>query len=337
AGPFDVDPEDAPKLVDLAAKLAATIPDLTQRDLRVATANEVDFASLPGFMAFIQGFVSMMTPIVREIAERSLTPNELVIRRPLGNDRREEIFVPKKTLREKYSVLPSQLRAVFAPLGLDGPTPSMRPPSVKPKIVEEHSVRAELPKSEPPAPGSLPKVSPPPKKEKEPERISSSALKTIPLGSMEAVPPPVRSSKPAPPPVPSSRPAPPPVSMKQSPASKVSPAAPPVRAKEDSSPEIVVTNVEEDEAPRNEALVAALKKIAVLSRNGRTEDAYRDYTTLFSNPAFADLRAEDQRQALRLMVLAKSRPAVTETVKEAHRVALLRITALVKAQEDPAD
>ncbi len=337
AGPFDVDAEDAPKLVELATKIAATIPDLTQQELRTASVKEIDFASLPGFIAFVEGFVAMMTPIVREIAERSLTPNELVIRRALGNDRREEIFVSKKTLREKYSVLPSPLRAVFAPLGLEGPTPSMRPPNVKQKI-EEPSVRAELPKSEPPAPTSLPKVSPPPKKEKEAERLSSSELKTIPLDSIEAGPPPVPSSRPAPPPAPAASKAPSPPSSKtpSPPPSKVSPAAPPVRPVSNSSPEIIVTNVEE-ETPRNETLVAALKKIAVLSRNGRTEDAYRDYAALFSSPAFADFRPEDQRQALRLMVLAKSPPAVTETVKEAHRIALVRIAALVKALEDPAD
>ena len=345
AGPFDVDAEDAPKLAGLAKKISDTIPELTQQELRSAAAGDTDFASLPGFIAFIEGFVAMMTPIVREIAERSLTPNELIIRRLLGNDRREEIFVSKKTLREKYSVLSSQLRAVFAPLGLDGPTASMRPPNVKQN--EEPSVRAELPKSEPPAPGSLPKVSAPPKKEKEkePERLSSSELKTIPLASIEAVPPPVPSSRQAPPasskpPTPldaSQSPTPPDASKSPTPPpSKVSPAAPPVRAKEDSAPEIIVTNVEE-ETPRNEALVATLKKIALLSRNGRTEDAYRDYAALFGNPAFADYRPEDQRQALRLMVLAKSPPPITETVKEAHRVALLRITALVKALEDPGD
>ena len=325
AGPFDVDAEDAPKLVALAKKLSDTIPELTQHEMRSATSGGVDFSALPGFISFIQSFVAMMTPIVREIAERSLTPNELVIRRPLGNDRREEIFVSKKTLREKYAILASPLRAVFEPLGLDTPTASMRPPNVKPNA--EPSVRAELPKSEPPAPTSLPKVSAPPKKEKEPERVSSSELKTIPLEAIEAAPPPVPSSRPASP-ASSKPPAPP--------ASKASPPAPPVRPKEDSTPEIIVTNVEE-ETPRNEALIATLKKIAVLSRNGRTEDAYRDYAALFSNPAFADYRPEDQRQALRLMVLAKSPPPVTETVKEAHRVALLRITALIKALEDPAD
>lgn len=91
--------------------------------------------------------------------------------------------------------------------------------------------------------------------------------------------------------------------------------------------------------PRNEALVAALKKILKLSKNGRAGEAYQEYTNLFSSNVFADYRPEDQRQALKLMILAKTHPADKDAVLAAHKAALTRIKALLETSTppDPAD
>jgi hypothetical protein len=323
-GAFDIHTDDVQKLWDLAQKLRATASELEQHELQSANAGEAKFTALPSFVTFVEKFVAMMTPIVREIAERSLTANELVIRRMLSNDRREEIFVSKKTLREKYAELEPQLRAVFAPLGLDSPTPSQRPPNVK-IANDKPSVRAELPKSLPPppkkasdpAPAPAP-VAPPPSsamKAMPRARISSSDLKTIPLAPVSVSSQPVvkAAASPAPP---AAAPAPAP--------------APPAPT---SAPEIKVT----EDPNRNQVLVGALKKIALLSRNGRTDEAYREYATLFSSAAFSDYRPDDQRAALKLMVLAKSPPAANDVIREAHRAALGRIETLIKAMSEPAD
>ena len=48
-----------------------------------------------------------------------MSPHELVIRRLLGNDQREEIFVSTASLLEKLGRLPRGLRSMFAPLGLE--------------------------------------------------------------------------------------------------------------------------------------------------------------------------------------------------------------------------
>jgi hypothetical protein len=87
---------------------------------------------------------------------------------------------------------------------------------------------------------------------------------------------------------------------------------------------------------RNEALVAALKKIMTLSKNGRSAEAYEEYAELFGSTAFAGYRVEDQRQALKLMVLAKAHPEI-EAVAVAHKAALPRLRALVDGGSDPAD
>lgn len=59
----------------------------------------------------------------------------------------------------------------------------------------------------------------------------------------------------------------------------------------------------------NEALVKSVKEIAAASKAGNTEGAYQGYGELFASEAFATYRVEDQRQALRLMILAKGLPA----------------------------
>ena len=89
---------------------------------------------------------------------------------------------------------------------------------------------------------------------------------------------------------------------------------------------------------RNEALRSTLKKIALLVRSGKTTEAYAGYAELFDSAPFADYRPDDQRQALRLMVLSKSPPAEkSEAVLAAHRAAVARLEALVTALQDPLD
>jgi hypothetical protein len=88
---------------------------------------------------------------------------------------------------------------------------------------------------------------------------------------------------------------------------------------------------------RNEALVLALKKIMTLTRNGRASDAYQEYASLFASSSFAGYRVEDRRQALKLLVLAKTHPAETDAVAAAHRAALPRLRTLVEESNEPCD
>ena len=90
-----------------------------------------------------------------------------------------------------------------------------------------------------------------------------------------------------------------------------------------------------DGEPRNEALVAVLKKIMRLSKNGRALEAYQEYVNLFTSDAFAEYRPEEQRQALKLMVLAKTHPSDKDIVLSAHKAALPRIKALVDGAREP--
>lgn len=88
----------------------------------------------------------------------------------------------------------------------------------------------------------------------------------------------------------------------------------------------------------NEELVAAVKRIAGLARSGNVEEAYAGYRDLFASAPFLTYRPEDQRQALRLMILAKHAPhKPSATVIDAHRAAVPALTELVSLLHEPGD
>jgi hypothetical protein len=64
--------------------------------------------------------MSAVAPTVHKIKAHSRNPDELVLRRLLGDNRREETFVPIVELVHRFEVLPLPARAVFAPLQLKG-------------------------------------------------------------------------------------------------------------------------------------------------------------------------------------------------------------------------
>lgn len=142
---IELKPEEVQRLLEVPEKLSASIAGFVAATLKTATVDGKPFRNQPTFQAFVERLMSMMAPVTHVISERSLMPTELVIRKLLGNDRREEIFVAKAVLREKYASLPEAQRAIFAPLGLEATTRvSQLPAGV--------SVRAELAPSRPPPP-----------------------------------------------------------------------------------------------------------------------------------------------------------------------------------------
>jgi hypothetical protein len=96
-----------------------------------ATFESGDFRLHPKFRDLVERLVAQMAPIVQEITRHSLTRTELVIRRLLSNERREEIFVTKATLREKYAPLPDEHRALFHPFGFETLPPPPPPTSLE--------------------------------------------------------------------------------------------------------------------------------------------------------------------------------------------------------------
>jgi hypothetical protein len=88
----------------------------------------------------------------------------------------------------------------------------------------------------------------------------------------------------------------------------------------------------------NEDLVRSIKEIVTRAKGGDPDGAYHGYQELFASDAFGTFRLEDQRQALRLMVLMKGAPKpATPAMVEAHRAAIPTLTGMVEGHSEPAD
>jgi hypothetical protein len=149
--PFEADEGDVKKLLALYQKLAAALNELTRRGRTVAEAT-IDGESMRTFAnpsLLVERIVGTMAPVVREIAARSHSPGEIVLRRLIGDDRREEIFLSKDELRRKLEPLADGRRALFDPLWGEttaaAPTPLHAPVSAPPPAPPPRAERAATP------------------------------------------------------------------------------------------------------------------------------------------------------------------------------------------------
>jgi hypothetical protein len=153
AGAFELAPEDLAGLVGVAEKARAAASELTPTRLVEATFNEGDLRQEEAFAGFIEKLVTFMAPIVKDVSRHSLTPTELVLRRLLSSERREEIFVAKSTLSDKLVPLRPDVRRMFDVLGLDAMPRASHMPQPPPEAHDgDPPARAELPRSYPPPP-----------------------------------------------------------------------------------------------------------------------------------------------------------------------------------------
>ena len=123
--PFELGEGDAARLAAFVDKLAAAAGQLNRhrKTLVSATFEGEPIGAADGLRQLVERVIGSIAPIVQEIAARSRSPGELVLRRLIGDDRREEIFVAKIDLKAKLEPLPADRRALFDALWLD--TPSM--------------------------------------------------------------------------------------------------------------------------------------------------------------------------------------------------------------------
>ena len=125
AGPhgasFDLTGNDLEGLLVFRDKLRVAARSLERegRTLMLATFDDVPLGHPEKLPDLVQRLVGVMAPVVQEIAARSSSPDEFVLRRHLGGDRREEIFLPKADLMRRLEPLPPERRVLFDPLWLD--------------------------------------------------------------------------------------------------------------------------------------------------------------------------------------------------------------------------
>jgi hypothetical protein len=159
---FDLTDEDETRMVDLEEKLVGSAVELmdARRTLVHATLGGQPLAGHPSPRAMVERLVDAMAPVVREIAQRSLTPNELVLKRLLDNGRREEIFLARRELAQKFEGLADGGRAILATLGLAEPAPVVATaPPPAPEVVAPVPTpepQAAMPEPPPPTPEPAP-------------------------------------------------------------------------------------------------------------------------------------------------------------------------------------
>jgi hypothetical protein len=118
--PYDVLAEDAQKLWLLHETLVEMVDDIRTRRKApiVALLDGTPLGRHENPRSVVDRLVASIAPDVSEIAKRSLSPGELVLRRRIGDNLREEAFVTIAELEKKLEPLPPALRGIFAPLNL---------------------------------------------------------------------------------------------------------------------------------------------------------------------------------------------------------------------------
>jgi hypothetical protein len=132
--PFEAQAADAAKLLALHDKLAAAAAELGRhrRAIVEATFDGESLRTSNKATILVERLIANMAPVVQEIAARSHSPGELVLRRQLADDRREEVFLSKSELRRKVEPLAEGMRALFDRLLVDGgPRKEPAPPADK--------------------------------------------------------------------------------------------------------------------------------------------------------------------------------------------------------------
>lgn len=140
---FDVDPVDVPALLELGDQLAEAAYRLrnNRSGLLQASIGGTALDALERPSELVEQIIAAIAPKVHEVARRS-PPDELVLRRQLGDNRREELFVTKAELLGKIERVPAARRNVFAPLQLDRSAPE---PTISAASVAARSDKAEPP------------------------------------------------------------------------------------------------------------------------------------------------------------------------------------------------
>ena len=186
---FDLQENDVPKLSALREKIGAAVSELGRHRTKLVEA-KLDGEPLQSHATptlLVERLIAVLVPETQEIAARSQSRSELVLRRALGGDRREEIFLSRQELNLKLEPLNDRNRALFDSLLLDGGSPANRtepPPAPPPRadMARPISLAASVSPSRVPTPlygvtplSAIPKPTPIGEL-RPPERASATAL-----------------------------------------------------------------------------------------------------------------------------------------------------------------
>jgi hypothetical protein len=117
--PNPLDVEDVAPIRLLAERGYAALKDLiTKRTLVELSMGGTALADLDEPRVVPLELLAQLTPLARTIRERSRMSGELVLKRDIGDGRREELFVPRSALAGRFARLPAEYRRPFEDMGI---------------------------------------------------------------------------------------------------------------------------------------------------------------------------------------------------------------------------
>lgn len=118
--PIPVYGDDAVNLTSLWSAIEKELRGLIRFRTRLlrASLRQSDVGDLEEPAELAETILMALAPYIREMRLRSRVPGELVLKRELGNGRREELFVPRQALESKFQALPHEQQRYFQAAGL---------------------------------------------------------------------------------------------------------------------------------------------------------------------------------------------------------------------------
>jgi hypothetical protein len=117
ANPLDL--EDVDGVRRLGERVNAALKDLLQRRhlVELTLAGE-RLDDMPEPRVLPLELLTQLTPLARTIRERSRMSGELILKRDIGDGRREELYVPRASLAQQFARLPAEYRRPFEDMGI---------------------------------------------------------------------------------------------------------------------------------------------------------------------------------------------------------------------------
>jgi hypothetical protein len=120
AGAIAVDGEDAAALYHLGEVVSEALSALRhgKRRLREMRLGDSVLEQIGDPAIVGQAILSQLAPLIRQTRAKSRVPGELIVKRDIGDGRREELFIPRAALERRFTALPPEYRRYFDDAGL---------------------------------------------------------------------------------------------------------------------------------------------------------------------------------------------------------------------------
>lgn len=147
--PNPLDSEDVDPVRRLAERAYAALKDLiVRRTLVDLTLGATQLGDLDEPRVVPLELLAQLTPLARIIREKSRMSGELILKRDIGDGRREELFVPRATLTSQYARLPLEYRRPFEDMGITNEETSpaiqiSRPPAPPRASVNANTIKID--------------------------------------------------------------------------------------------------------------------------------------------------------------------------------------------------